>query len=256
MPISNRDNENASLQGALLNAAAPAKEMAATPSQTQIIPSSPIVTYTGKKPKRRRRFSIVPVLLIFLALLMLIVFLEKRLQPKMVALAESEAKGLITRICTETVLELGEQGEISYEKLTQMGFDRSGRLVSVNCNTAEINRIGALILSRLEQRLESENRLTIKLPLGTITGGYLFAGTGIPIPVRIVPEGAVTGEVQSELLSRGINQTCHKIGLQLQIEIIAALPGKDGQVNLDLTLPLCESIYLGEVPEVYLSPGK
>lgn len=57
------------------------------------------------------------------------------------------------------------------------------------------------------------------MPLGAALGITLLAGSGPGIPVSIVPIGSVSTDFETEFEACGINQTRHKVYLQVSATI-------------------------------------
>lgn len=209
----------------------------------------PDVSYTGKK-KRIRVIRILAAVAVILALAVSIAA-EAALRPKMAGLARAESLKRLSVIASEVTREAAGSGDFAYENLVKMEFDPSGRLIAVRCDTGALNVLSARLVGEVQSRLENEKAFTVRLPLGTLFGGYLFAGKGLPLRVKIVPVGGVTGEIQSRVETAGINQSRHVILLCLTFDVVAALPGRDEAIAETLSIPLCDNLFLGEVPQIY-----
>ena len=57
----------------------------------------------------------------------------------------------------------------------------------------------------------------------------------------------------SEFVQAGINQTNHKIYVNLTATINVVLPVANKQIVSNTQLLICENIIVGKIPEVYLS---
>ena len=56
----------------------------------------------------------------------------------------------------------------------------------------------------------------LKQHFGSFTGFKLLAGKGPGIKIRITPIGNVETDLKSEFITQGINQTLHRIYLQVK----------------------------------------
>jgi len=216
--------------------------------ETSVVEKGPEITYTGKRKRLfRARAILIAAAVIVIAL---IVAAEIALAPKICLLAETEAKSRILAFLNETVENAVQDGRIRYRDLAKMQFDTKGELTAVRCDTGALNRIAASIASELQEKLDEEGYFKVRLPLSSLWGGYLFAGHGVPVSVRIVPVGSITGEIESRAETQGINQTRHTILLKLSYRVELVLPGKDGAIEGVFAVPLCENIFLGKVPQI------
>ena len=90
------------------------------------------------------------------------------------------------------------------------------------------------------------------LPLGAALGLTLFAGSGPRIPISIVPVGTVQTDFETEFEACGINQTRHKVYLQLSASIRIVIPTGAKTTNVSANMLVAESIIIGKVPESFV----
>ena len=70
--------------------------------------------------------------------------------------------------------------------------------------------------------------------------------------MQILPVGAVHTSFQSEFESAGINQTRHKVYLQLSASIRIVIPTGAKTTNVTANMLVAESIIVGKVPESFV----
>ena len=92
----------------------------------------------------------------------------------------------------------------------------------------------------------------VTVPLGAALGMTLLAGSGPGIPVSIVPIGSVATEFATEFESCGINQTRHKVYLQLTASIRIVIPTGAKTTQVSANMLVAESIIVGSVPEGFV----
>jgi sporulation protein YunB len=88
--------------------------------------------------------------------------------------------------------------------------------------------------------------------LGLVTGSTIFANTGPPIKIVIVPVGAIDVDVMDEFVEAGINQTKHRIFLNIKTDLRVVVPLMSSTVSVSMQVPVTESIIIGPVPEWYM----
>ena len=91
----------------------------------------------------------------------------------------------------------------------------------------------------------------INISLGSFTGVSILSGRGIKIPIRISTIGNVKTNVRSEFISQGINQTLHRLYLDIDSEISVLTPFNTINESIKNQLILAENIIVGEIPETY-----
>ena len=92
----------------------------------------------------------------------------------------------------------------------------------------------------------------IQIPLGSLLDLDLLWGLGPTMNVHAMALGTVEGEFSSEFSSAGINQTIHKIELDLVIPLTLMLPGRVVETVCETQIPIAETVIVGQVPETYL----
>ena len=63
-------------------------------------------------------------------------------------------------------------------------------------------------------------------------------------------------DIDSEFTSAGINQTKHRITATIQVFLRYTLPGQSIVVQYENTLPIYETVIVGNVPNTYLETGE
>ena len=75
---------------------------------------------------------------------------------------------------------------------------------------------------------------------------------GPPVKIDIYPYGEVTCRFLSQFISAGINQTQHKIYVDIKAKVNVVLPFKTLTIPMENEVLVCESVIIGEIPETYL----
>ncbi|MGM0409685.1 MAG: sporulation protein YunB [Bacillota bacterium] len=190
------------------------------------------------------------ILLIIFLILFVIIFLNKILYPVFFAVAEAEALQLVNEIINEAVEE--EVSEIEYEDLIKYKCDNNGNIILFQQNTVRINNFSSKIALNIQKTFKGTKKLDIELPLGRLMGIDILAGSGPVINLNIIPGGFVSvPKIQDEFISAGINQTRHKLYLDLELELFLSAPFVQKKYLLNSEVPVVEVTILGKVPEVY-----
>jgi sporulation protein YunB len=77
-------------------------------------------------------------------------------------------------------------------------------------------------------------------------------GRGPQISVKMTPVGAVVCRFISHFETAGINQTVHKIYVNVVAKVSVVLPLSTRSVETDQQVLISECVIVGQVPEVYL----
>ncbi|MGE5577342.1 MAG: sporulation protein YunB [Syntrophothermus sp.] len=194
-------------------------------------------------------------LLILLALLLFflssVVFVDRRLKPTLLQIAEARARVIATRAINGAINEKMVRS-MRYEDLYSIKTDARGKIVFMQPNTGEINRLASETTIQVQEALKSIADERIRIPLGQVLGSQLFASFGPWIQVKIVPIGTVETFVRDKYEQAGINQTRHKLYMEVQGTIKIVVPLITANVVVRTEVPITEGVIVGEVPQVYL----
>lgn len=86
---------------------------------------------------------------------------------------------------------------------------------------------------------------------GSFTGFKLLAGKGPGVPIKISSIGNVETDLKSEFKSQGINQTLHRVYLQVVCEVSILTPYKDITEKISNQVLIAENVIVGKIPNTY-----
>lgn len=86
---------------------------------------------------------------------------------------------------------------------------------------------------------------------GSFTGVKLLSGRGPAIKIKISSNGNVKTDLRSEFISKGINQTLHRIYLQVDCEVSILTPFKNIDKSISNQILIAENVIVGEIPGTY-----
>lgn len=188
-------------------------------------------------------FAIVGVLLFAIV--------DWRLQPTLHQIAQAQARVLATEAVTQAVAtELAQ--DIRWEDLYALRPDSTGRVVLVQPNTAEIDRLTSKVTIRVQDFLKKITQTQIRIPLGQVFGTDILANVGPRITTSVVPIGTVTTKILSDFEEAGINQIRHKIYLEVTAHIKIVVPLVVSTTDVTTQVPITEVLIMGDVPETYI----
>lgn len=121
----------------------------------------------------------------------------------------------------------------------------------LQANSSRLNVVAANCADLAQERIMELGEQGISIPIGTISGVPLFSGIGPKITLKFTPAGAVQSSFESTFSSAGINQTLHRITLELHATIRIILPGQSHTVEVVAEAPIAENVIVGSVPDAY-----
>lgn len=144
-------------------------------------------------------------------------------------------------------------GEITYDELFDVQYDKNGDVTLIRANSPRINSIAREIANLAQANLDSLGTVEISISAGTFTGLALLTGFGPDVTIKIVPIGAANCDFVSCFQSAGINQTFHKIYIDVYADVNIITPIDEPTVQVKAEILVCENLIVGKVPETYLN---
>jgi sporulation protein YunB len=121
----------------------------------------------------------------------------------------------------------------------------------ISANVLKINQITSDIALEIQNSLRSSGNNKINIALGSITGINILAGIGPKIPVRISTAGNVETNLKSEFISKGINQTLHRVYLEVDSNVSILTPTSSIEESISNQVLILENVIVGEIPNNY-----
>lgn len=206
-----------------------------------------IKTYNFNK----KRIFLSIFLIIIITICVFILYLTYFVTPIIIDTSESKIKTLANRSMNIAVTTAMSQ-DISYDDLIDITKDEKGNIVIIQANSIAINSLAKLITRITQENLILLTQEPVRIPIGAFTGITAFSGTGPKIDFDIHPYGDIGCKFSSEFVSAGINQTHHKIYMNINTKVNVVLPFRNLQVLADSSVLICESVIVGEIPSTYL----
>ena len=201
----------------------------------------------ARKKSGGMRWLILLVLLLTAA----VIAMEQNLSQTMLDMAFARAYSMAVETINRAVKQAMGQG-VTYEELIDAQMDAQGRVSMLRANTMRMNELASQTALLAERELGSEENQVVEIPLGAALGVSFLSGFGPRLEVQILPVGAVHTSFDTEFETAGINQTRHKIFLNLRATVSLIVPTGSQLVEVTSTVPIAESIIVGEVPESFV----
>lgn len=175
--------------------------------------------------------------------------ITKTLNPIINQLCIDKAKNIATNISNEEATVI--MNKYSYEDIVTIVRDDEGNVIMLQTNTKNINAIISDIPVNMVKKFEEEDNCNISIYLGSALGTKYFSARGPKINMKIANVGNVETKLESEFQSQGINQTLHRIYLNLVCEVTILTPYDTIKQKIENQVLLAESVIVGNVPNSY-----
>ncbi|MCL2019724.1 MAG: sporulation protein YunB [Oscillospiraceae bacterium] len=204
-------------------------------------------TESGKKKRLGKRLIVSGLLLLAVAF-----YVDFRVRPLIERVGEYQCRVVAVRAINDAVLrELGNE-VYNYESIVALSFDSNGEVKSITSDMNTINRLKSRSAFIINDAVSMLDTMEMGISLGTVTGVGVLYGRGPVIPVRVIPKGYANSVLISEFVSAGINQTLHRIIMEVEVDITAIIPGFNKTMTIKSDYIVAETVIVGEVPHMYM----
>ena len=210
----------------------------------------PKVSIKGVPPEiLKRRKKIIEIIFILIIAFSVVKLVLDAVLPIFNTLCENRAKSIATMISNEQATIV--MTEHSYDELFTIEKDNNGNVVMIKANVVPINEIISDVANKIQEQLDQKGREDVEIALGSFTGFKLLAGRGPGIKIRISSIGNVETDLRSEFTSQGINQTLHRVYLQVKCRVSILTPFNDIEQEITNQVLLIENVIVGNIPSTY-----
>jgi len=199
--------------------------------------------------KKRGKRALALLLAVLLAAGGAFWYMNARLRPLLMGLASARVEAAAARAMNEAILEV--LCTPAARELLSVRESSQGHISLLTADAGRLNLLAADCAVAAQQRIQDLGEQGVSVALGTVSGVSAFAGLGPRLSFRFTPVGTVKAGFHSEFRSAGINQTLHRITLELTAAVRVVLPGRSSTVTVTAQAPVTESVIVGDVPEAY-----
>lgn len=164
-------------------------------------------------------------------------------------LCENRAKSIATIVSNEQASNIMK--EHTYDEFFTIEKDINGNITMIKSNIIPINEVISDVAVKIQEEINKRGRENIEIALGSFTGVKLLANRGPGIKIKISSIGNTETDLKSEFIAQGINQTLHRVYLEVNCEISILTPFNDISKNIKNQVLLIENIIVGNVPNTY-----
>ncbi len=204
-----------------------------------------------KKRKRGKRKLLVALFILAVIIAAVCIFIKLNVNPILLELSNAKIRALTTDAVSSAVLDVMSE-ETDTEFLTVVR-DEKNNIKSVDMNSAAITAVAQKITIEAQKRIDKIGSDGIRIPIGSLSGVTLFTGLGPDIKIRIYLVGSTKTQIISVFSDAGINQTLHRLYLNVSGSVAVAVPGLPSTIKTSTQALMSEMIIVGDVPPTYLN---
>jgi sporulation protein YunB len=201
---------------------------------------------------RPRVKLLITICILFFIAILVFILIDTGIKPTIIAMSEAKVEYIAVLAMNNAVSKiLGSN--VKYTDLNDILTDKDGRITMVQYNTILINTLARETSTLAQDEIRSLGAEGIYIPLGSITKSKLLSGRGPDIKVKIIPVGSVSINFSDEFKQAGINQTRHKIYMEMKTQVRIVVPLGSDIIDVATRVPITETIIVGDVPDTYVN---
>ena len=179
---------------------------------------------------------------------------ERALRPMLAAAARYQVRSQVTAAVEQwAARDLQERG-VDYSDFVTITRNEAGEITALSADMARLNLLRAELSAHLLERLE-DSQLELTVPVGSLLPFEPTWARGPELHLRALALGTASAEFESEFTSAGINQTRHRLWLELSVPVTVLLPGGGEELTVDSRLCVAETVIVGQVPQTWFQTG-
>lgn len=209
--------------------------------------------YGGGDLNSYKKTSLIFLLLFILSFFIgSFLYIDRTLRPTITVLAETKALEIANKSINKSVSEV-VKGQINYKDLINVQMNSEGKITMIQANTVLMNSLASDIALEIQNELKKVKSTSSYIPIGTALGSPILAKYGPQIKVSIEPIGTVSVDFKTQFESSGINQTRHIVYIEANTKVKVVIPLTTTTQEVDVQIPVCETIIVGDVPNSYVN---
>lgn len=205
----------------------------------------------NRKYKQKKLSVRIKIIIIVAFVSIIAVLLDRQMRPLIKSVVFSQAQTVSTNVINQVVADELSRLDIDYSDIVDIQKDDDGKILAVSTDMKKVNSLKSLMTLSIQDKISTMDMQKTKIPLGTFTGTEILNGRGPKIPIDVTMSGSVIMDFKSEFVSAGINQTKHRLYLDVSSEVLAFIPGYPVNTVVKTSILIAETIIVGEVPAVF-----
>ena len=201
---------------------------------------------TIKSSKAKKILIIIAIMIITIITFTIVL---NSVMPIFEKICKDKAKGIATMVTNQKATEV--MAIYEYSDIIKIHKDSNDNITMIESNIVNINKIISDVAIYIQDELDNAENQDISIKLGSITGINMLSGMGPDIPIKISAVGNIETDFRSEFINQGINQTLHRIYLEVICNVKVLTPFKDIERKITNRILLAENVIVGHIPDNY-----
>ena len=201
--------------------------------------------------KRKRKTAPIVTVFLIVAVGILLILAEMRVSNVRNELMSYAARNAASAAATVGIENSLETDRVRYADLIKFGRDGNGNIVSVTTDAYYLNKIGNNIGDEVDRQINEMKSYILRIPVGVLFSEQFINGRGPKVPLIFVMTGITTTDFENEFTAAGVNQTHHRIMMNIKINTYVIHSGNVTVVPYETNVCIAESIVVGITPQTF-----
>ena len=181
----------------------------------------------------------------------LLILAEMRVSNVRNELMSYAARNAASAAATVGIEKSLETDRVRYADLIKFGRDGNGNIVSVTTDAYYLNKIGNNIGDEVDRQINEMKSYILRIPVGVLFSEQFINGRGPKVPLIFVMTGITTTDFDNEFTAAGVNQTHHRIMMNIKVNTYVIHSGNVTVVPYETNVCIAESIVVGITPQTF-----
>ena len=197
----------------------------------------------------RKKLIFILLIILFIAYFTAVKIIDDTITPLLERQSRVLARSTVASFSNEAVSNAMK--DMSYQDLCSIEKDDEGNIKLMKLDVVNVNNICTKVAMEIQNNINNSEKSEFDIALGTITGNKFLIGKGPNIKINMVTVGDIETNIKSDFQEAGINQTIHKIYIDVKARLSILTPYKDSDEEVSAQVLLAEAVIVGNIPSTY-----
>ncbi len=199
--------------------------------------------------KNKKCNKIIKILVILIIAVIVAKSMLNSVTPIIEERCRALANSIATKICNEQATLV--MADYEYNDFCEIVKDEENNIKMISVNMITINKIISDVPVFILEELNKEENNNFNIRLGSFTGSKILSGIGPNINIRMMTDGEIETDLRTEFVEAGINQTLHRIYLNIKCNVSILTPYNIIKDEIYNQVLLTEGVIVGNIPNTY-----
>lgn len=202
------------------------------------------------KKKKKRIGKKIKNIFIFLLVICIVFLYAKQIISSITFYSSKEIEAISTLKINEVIIS--NDIKFNYDDIVKIEKNNNGDITYIETKSVLVNEIGSDYSVKIKEVIDKEFNNGIKIPWTAFTGIKFLSGYGKDVLFKTLEVSSVNAEIKGDFIGQGINQTLHRIFLEIELKTNLILPLNKREIINTKKVLLTENVIIGKIPEIYL----